>query len=67
MENIVRSVNNGVLTASINRPDKLNALNAGVIDELKLLVDELYENQEVKGMIITGSGEKSFRCWCRYF
>jgi enoyl-CoA hydratase len=50
----------GILTITINRPDKMNALNKDVIEELGKAIDELYNNAEIKGAILTGSGEKAF-------
>lgn len=47
-------------TITINRPDKLNALNRDVIAELSLAVDEVYNNTDIKSAIITGAGEKAF-------
>jgi enoyl-CoA hydratase len=49
-----------ILTVTINRPDKLNALNKTVIAELGEVVSEIYENKEIKSAIITGSGPKAF-------
>ena len=49
-----------ICTITINRPDKLNALNKTVIDELAAAVDEVNENPEVRSAIITGSGQKAF-------
>ena len=48
----------GIIT--INRPDKLNALNAQVTAELELAVNELDADRAVRAIIITGAGEKSF-------
>ncbi len=50
----------GILTITINRPDKLNALNKDVIEELSKALDEVYSNEEIKAAIITGSGPKAF-------
>jgi enoyl-CoA hydratase len=44
----------------INREDKLNALNNSTLNELKEAVQEVYDNKEIKALIITGSGEKAF-------
>jgi enoyl-CoA hydratase len=49
-----------ILTVTINRPDKLNALNRTVIAELGEVVSEIYENKEIKSAIITGAGPKAF-------
>jgi len=50
----------GIMTITINRPDKLNALNKDVIQELGNAIDEVYNNTEIKTAIITGAGEKAF-------
>src|SRR5580692_2822585 len=49
-----------IFTITINRPDKLNALNKAVIAELGECVSEIYDNREVKSAIITGAGAKAF-------
>ncbi len=51
---------NGICTVTINRPDKLNALNKAVISELSAAIDEVYINPEIKSAIITGAGPKAF-------
>jgi len=53
-------VENGICTITINRPDKLNALNKTVFDELDKAFDEVYAQSEIKGVIITGQGNKAF-------
>jgi enoyl-CoA hydratase len=50
----------GVATITINRPDKLNALNATVIDELEHAFRQVASEQAIKGVLLTGSGEKAF-------
>ena len=51
---------NGILTVTINRPDKLNAINKTVMDELKSVTEEIYRNKEIKSAIFTGAGPKAF-------
>jgi len=51
---------NNICTIIINRPDKLNALNKTVMDELSAAIDVVYKNPEIKSVIITGAGPKSF-------
>lgn len=51
---------NGILTITINREKKLNALNLRVIQELKMAFDKVYNEAEIKAVIITGAGEKAF-------
>jgi len=57
---LLHSLNNGILTITINRPDKLNALNAAVFTELDMAIDEVNENADIKSVIITGAGAKAF-------
>lgn len=47
-------------TVTINRPDKLNALNAECKAELRLLFDALKSDPAVDAVILTGAGEKAF-------
>jgi enoyl-CoA hydratase len=49
-----------ILTVTINRPDKLNALNKDVISELGEVVEEIYTNNDIKSAILTGAGPKAF-------
>jgi enoyl-CoA hydratase len=57
---LITSIENGIFTITINRPDKLNALNKTVIEELGLAINEVYNDPEIKSAIITGSGPKAF-------
>jgi enoyl-CoA hydratase len=60
VETLLTALHNGILTVTINRPDKLNALNSTVLKELSNVIDDVYWNSEVHGVIITGAGPKSF-------
>ncbi|CAL1521568.1 enoyl-CoA hydratase-related protein [Chitinophaga sp. MM2321] len=53
-------LDNHILIITINRPDKMNALNQLMMAELGLVVDEIYSNKDIKGAIFTGAGEKAF-------
>lgn len=53
-------LNNKTAVVSINRPDKLNALNSSVMSELEHCFTELKKNDDVYVIILTGSGEKAF-------
>lgn len=59
-ENLLTKSENGIFLITVNRPDKLNALNRKTIDEIGIAVSEAEKNNEVKGIIITGSGQKAF-------
>ncbi len=49
-----------IATVTINRPNKLNALNKETIKELHDGIKDLEEDSGIKAIIITGSGEKAF-------
>jgi enoyl-CoA hydratase len=57
---ILTNLENGTLLITINRPDKMNALNKDVIQDLGKAMEEVYNNAEIKSAIITGAGEKAF-------
>ena len=50
----------GICTVTINRPDKLNALSAQVLDDLESCFAQIAEDDRARGVILTGAGEKSF-------
>ncbi|HET7290861.1 MAG TPA: enoyl-CoA hydratase-related protein [Vicinamibacteria bacterium] len=50
----------GVAFVTINRPDKLNALNDRVMEELDSAFAALGADAEVRGVVLTGAGEKAF-------
>ncbi len=60
MESLSLSFHNHTLIITINRPDKLNALNKTVIQELSGVMDDVYNNTEIRSVIITGSGPRAF-------
>src|ERR1700682_2772698 len=45
-----------VATVTVNRPDKLNALNAEIMRELGVLLDELSSRADVGAVVLTGAG-----------
>lgn len=59
-QSLLVQTENGICTITINRPDKLNALNKTVFDELNLALDEIQSNSDIKSAIITGAGAKAF-------
>ena len=59
-QTLLTSLEDNIFIITINRPEKLNALNKTVIEELSAAVDEVYNNDEIKSAIITGAGEKAF-------
>jgi enoyl-CoA hydratase len=59
-ETILVEKRGAVAVLTINRPDKLNALNSQVHREGVAALDELKKDETVRVLIITGAGEKSF-------
>src|SRR5579872_5944322 len=59
-QTLLTELEKGTLIITINRPDKMNALNKDVINELGKVLDDVYNNEEIKTVIITGAGEKAF-------
>ena len=59
-QTLITSLQDNILTITINRPDKLNAINNIVMTELRLVMDEVCNNAEIRSAIITGAGPKSF-------
>jgi enoyl-CoA hydratase len=58
--NLNQEQTDGILTITIRRPESLNALNGHTIEELKTAIQDALDNKDIKGIIITGEGEKAF-------
>lgn len=59
-ELVLSEIKNGVLVITINRPDKLNALNKQTIEDLHETLVEAENMNDINAVIITGSGQKAF-------
>jgi enoyl-CoA hydratase len=59
-DNIILQIEEKTAIVSINRPESLNALNSKTIKELSNVFEELDSNKDIRVIILTGSGEKSF-------
>jgi enoyl-CoA hydratase len=59
-KHLITSFEEGVLVATINRPDKLNALNRDVFTDLETLLAEVESNDSIRVVVITGAGNKAF-------
>lgn len=57
---VLVSTQNKIATVTINRPEKLNALNQSVILELSSILDTLENDSDIRVIILTGAGEKAF-------
>ncbi len=60
MENVQLTVVDGIATLVINRPKQLNALNKQTLSEINEAFESMRENDAVKVVVMTGSGEKAF-------
>lgn len=60
MTNVLLEKKGNIAVATINRPKALNALNSDVLNDLSELVDLVNADEEIRALILTGSGEKAF-------
>ncbi|PIE23500.1 MAG: crotonase [Planctomycetota bacterium] len=58
--NVEYENDDGIVVLTINRPEKLNALDNEVLLELSDCVDQALEDEDVAALVITGGGDKSF-------
>ena len=59
-ENILTATENNICTITVNRPDKLNALNKKTIAEIGMAVTAAEKDNSVRVIILTGAGAKAF-------
>ncbi|NOX88287.1 MAG: enoyl-CoA hydratase [Calditrichaeota bacterium] len=59
-QNLLVEIEGAIGVVTINRPDKLNALNRRTLEELSSLLSDLQADENIKGILLTGSGEKAF-------
>lgn len=59
-QTLLTEISEHILTITINRPDKLNALNKQVFDDLDAVLNEIYADPDIRSVIITGAGPKAF-------
>lgn len=57
---LLTELQDGILTITINRPEKMNALNKDVINDLGTILDQVYTDPAIRSVILTGAGEKAF-------
>src|SRR5688572_8277677 len=57
---VTSDTRDGIAVITVNRPDKLNALNAETVGELKIALTRVADDAAVRVVILTGAGEKSF-------
>ena len=59
-QNLLLNISESIAVVTLNRPEKLNALNSKTIDELRNVFVEINKNESISVVILTGSGEKAF-------
>lgn len=59
-QTLLTTIEENILIVTVNRPDKLNAINGVVMREIGQVVQEIYSNEEIRSAIITGAGQKAF-------
>ena len=60
MSLVLKSLEDGILTLTVHRPEALNALNRNVIDALSAALEAAQDNDDVRVIVLTGAGEKAF-------
>lgn len=65
-QNITYQQQGKTVFLTIQRESQLNALNAETISELLQAVKQAETDENVRGIILTGAGQKGFCCWSRY-
>jgi enoyl-CoA hydratase len=60
LENVLIEKRGRVAIVTINRPDKLNALNIATRSDILAAFDQLESDDEVRVVVVTGAGEKAF-------
>jgi len=59
-QNVVFEMKDTIGLLTINRPQKMNALNAVTLDEIKDIINKIKADENVRVLVITGSGDKAF-------
>lgn len=53
-------IDDGIATIRLNRPDKLNALNAAMIDRIQQHLDQVEADPEIRVVLLQGAGDRAF-------
>jgi enoyl-CoA hydratase len=59
-QTLLTQVEEGICIVTVNRPDKLNAINETVMSEIGRVIEEINKDANIMSAIITGSGPKAF-------
>ncbi len=56
-ETITLNKDEHIATITLNRPDKMNALNTLMLQEMAVAIDEIVQDDDVRVMVLTGAGK----------
>lgn len=59
-DTVLSEIRSQVILLTLNRPDKLNALNYELIDHLMGLLDEIERDEAIRAVVLTGAGDRAF-------
>ena len=59
-KNIIYEKSEGIATITLNRPEALNAFNKEVVEEIIHALEDVRNDENVRVVVLTGSGEKAF-------
>ena len=60
MQTLLQDLQDGIAVLTLNRPDKLNAIDYALIDALSTALDTLETDAAIRAVILTGAGERAF-------
>src|SRR5260370_7407804 len=60
MENLMYEKKGAIAYVTFNRPRVLNALNRQTWKELRMVFEDARDDPEIRGVILTGAGDKAF-------
>lgn len=60
LKNLELTTDGSILTITISRENKLNALNFDTLAEIRETIQSVYDDKDIQGVILTGAGEKAF-------
>ena len=60
MPNLLCDVSDGIAVLTLNRPEKLNALDYDLVDVLSEALDHIEADASIRAVVLTGSGDRAF-------
>ncbi len=59
-EHLIYEIKDGIVRITLNRPERMNAMNGELRDEIRAAAEEASADEEVNVIIITGAGDRAF-------